>query len=78
MPLAPISAVAEQELPRVIKRMRERLRREERAKELWTATRILLGLRFPNALIDALLQGVMGMKESVSYQAIVAEGLAEL
>jgi predicted transposase YdaD len=77
LPLAPISAVAEAELPRVIKRMGERLGRQERAKELWTATRILLGLRFPDAVTAVLLQGVMGMKESTTYQAIVAEGLAE-
>ena len=58
-------------------RMKEWLRGAERARELWTATRILMGLRHSQDLIDVLLQGVQGMKDSVTYQAIVAEGVAE-
>jgi predicted transposase YdaD len=77
LPLAPISAVSQSELPGVIKRMKERLRREERAAELWTAARLLLGLRFADQVIDVLLRGVMDMKESTTYQAILAEGRAE-
>ncbi len=77
LPLAPISDVEQGQLPGVIRRMKERLRRERRARELWTATKVLLGLRYPRELVDVLLQGVMGMKESSTYQAIVAEGLAE-
>jgi hypothetical protein len=41
---------------------------------LWTATDVLMGLRYPQALVTRLLQGVHGMKESVTYQAIVEEG----
>jgi hypothetical protein len=33
-----------------------------------------MGLRYPRALVAQLLQGVHGMKESVTYQAIVEEG----
>jgi predicted transposase YdaD len=77
LPLAPISAVAQSELPNVIKRMKDRLWRVERAAELWTATRLLLGLRFADQVIDVLLRGVMDMKESTTYQAILAEGRAE-
>jgi len=77
LPLAPISNVSQGELPGVIKRMKERLGREERAKELWTATRILLGMRCEPDAVDILLRGVQGMKESSTYQAIVAEGRAE-
>jgi hypothetical protein len=36
-----------------------------------------MGLRYPQNLITQLLQGVYGMKESVSYQAIVEEGLVK-
>lgn len=77
LPLAPISAVGEPDLPDVIRRMRERLRRRDARKvapELWAATDILLGLRYSREFAQVLLRGVLGMKESVTYQAIVAEG----
>jgi predicted transposase YdaD len=75
--LAPLSAPGEPEVRRAIRRMKERLRDEERARELWTATRVLLGLNHPPDLVDILLRGVQGMKESSTYQQIVAEGRAE-
>jgi hypothetical protein len=42
--------------------------------ELWTATKVLLGLRYEAEFIEQLLQGVRAMKESTTYQAIVKEG----
>ena len=36
-----------------------------------------MGLRYDRALIEQLLQEVRGMKESVTYQAIVEEGVAK-
>ena len=80
LPLAPLSAVAEAALPGVIRRMDERIRAEASADEagtLWTAADVLMGLRYPRQLVTQLLQGVHGMKESVTYQAIVEEGRAE-
>jgi predicted transposase YdaD len=77
LPLAPISNVAQGQLPGVIRRMKQRLRRERQARELWQATEVLLGLRYPPDFVDVLLRGVTGMKESSTYQRIVAEGLAE-
>jgi predicted transposase YdaD len=77
LPLAPISNVSQAQLPDVIRRMSRRLRRDSQAKDLWAATKVLLGLRYSHDLVDVLLQGVMGMKESSTYQAIVAEGRAE-
>jgi hypothetical protein len=77
VPLAPLAAVAEPDLPAVIARMDERIRLEaspEMAGLLWTAADVLMGLRYPRALVDQLLRGVHGMKESVTYQAIVEEG----
>jgi predicted transposase YdaD len=47
------------------------------AKELWSATYILMGLRYDQALIQTVLKGVGKMKESVTYQAILEEGKAE-
>jgi predicted transposase YdaD len=80
LPLAPISDVPEGSLPDVIRRMKERLaRRDARrlAPDLWAATDILLGLRYSEEFAKVLLRGVLAMKESVTYQAIVAEGRAE-
>jgi predicted transposase YdaD len=77
LPLAPISALNESEVPGVVRRMKQRLRREERASELWTATEVLLGLRYPPDLVDIFLRGVQGMRESSTYQRIVDEGRTE-
>ena len=65
--LAPLSAVTEDELPGVIRRMDERIRAEatpDEAGTLWTAADVLMGLRYPRQLVTQLLQGVHGMKKS--------------
>jgi hypothetical protein len=80
LPLAPISAVGEAELPAVIRRMEERIDREaapEEAGNLWTAVDVLMGLRYSKELIESLLRRVRRMKESVTYQAIIEEGREE-
>ena len=80
LPLAPLSAVGEAELPDVIRRMEQRIIAEatpDEAGTLWTATDVLMGLRYPPALVAQLMQGVHGMKESLTYQAIVEEGKVE-
>jgi predicted transposase YdaD len=86
LPLAPISAVTETELPAIMEQMAERLRsRQARplASKLWSATYILMGLRYTKDLIEELWRGVTAMEESVTYQAILHKGevkgaLAEL
>jgi predicted transposase YdaD len=80
LPLAPLANVAEAELPELVRRMGQRFDQEVPADEaaaLWTSTYILMGLRYPNELAHELLKGVMAMKESTTYQAIIAEGLAQ-
>lgn len=77
VPLAPLAAVAPGDLPDVVRRMDERLRRPDaaaRAADLWTATRILMGLRYSEDETDRLLRGVLTMEESVTYQAILRDG----
>src|SRR5207244_1176241 len=44
------------------------------ARELRTATYILMGLRYPRDMVRQLLKGVRSMKESDTYQAILEEG----
>lgn len=80
LPLAPISAVTEGELPGIIKRMEQRLgssRGRKQAQTLWGAAFILFGLRYSSALAAQLFRGVMSMKESSTYQAILEEGRQE-
>ena len=80
VPLAPLGAVQEAELPAVIARMKERLDREAPRREaanLWVATHFLMNLRYADALIETLLQGVTNMEESEFYQKILRKGKAE-
>jgi predicted transposase YdaD len=80
LPLAPISAVTEAELPCIIQRIGRRLgdrRGRKRAQVVWAAAYILLGLRYSPALAAQLFRGVVSMRESSTYQAILEEGRAE-
>jgi len=77
LPLAPISAVAPEALPGVIRRMEERLDREVSEADagmLWTATFLLMGLRYEPEFANLLLREVRAMKESTTYQFILEEG----
>jgi predicted transposase YdaD len=79
LPLAPISAVTEAELPGIIQKMERRLssrRGRKQAPTVWAAAYILLGLRYSPVLAAQLFRGVVSMKESSTYQAILREGLA--
>lgn len=80
LPLAPIASATEDQIPEIIRQMKTRLDSEattEQARSLWTATYILMGLKFPTEFLVNQLRGVNNMKESVSYQAIIEEGLAK-
>lgn len=80
LPLAPIAAVTEAELPDIIERIARRLRpgpNRRKAPTVWAATYILMGLRYSAALAAHLMRGVVSMKESTTYQAILQEGLEE-
>lgn len=78
LPLAPISAVEPARLPEVVERMKDRLDREaprEEVGDLWAATLVLMGLRYPRPVAEQLLKGVRHMEESVTYQAILEKGV---
>ncbi len=87
LPLAPISAVAEADLPTVVRQIGERLAREappKLAPVLAAATFVLTGLRLPPDEVIRLYEGVHFMsiiEESSAYQIILdkgrAKGLAE-
>ena len=87
LPLAPVSNVAEEELPRVLLAISERLIREttaDQAATLWTATKVMMGLKYPKERVDEITQGVSamilgirGIEESSVYQDIFAKGRVE-
>src|SRR5262249_32504511 len=76
VPLAPLSDVSEVSLPGIVRRMADRINAEPRprAAKLWTATYLLMGVRYPDELVKHLLEGVQTMRESTTYQAILREG----
>src|SRR5262249_40857453 len=47
------------------------------ASEIWSATAILLGLRYSREQALQLLRGIRSMKESTVYQMILEEGEAK-
>ncbi len=95
LPLAPVSNVAVERVPSVLLAMSDRMAREtnrEQAATLWNATKILMGLRYEEKQVDAIIEGmsamlfgIEGIEESSVYQGILrkgeakgcAEGLAE-
>ena len=77
---APLAQVEASDLPGVIRRMGARIAVEtpsSDATEIWTSVYVLMGLKYSDQLSKRLLQGVMGMKESATYQAILSEGEAK-
>jgi hypothetical protein len=80
LPLAPLARVALEELPGVLRRMEACFTREAslaETSELWTVALLLAGLRYTPEVSASLFQGVRAMRESSTYQAILAEGRAE-
>lgn len=80
LPLAPLANVSRAALPEAIAKMKVRIEQEVtrgEARELWSATLILMGLKYPNAFTEEMLKGIQDMEESTTYQAIIRRGKAE-
>jgi len=79
VPLAPLANVKVEALTGLVRRMAARIDSEPRprADKLWTATYLLMGLRYSEELASQLLEGVQKMQESTTYQAILREGRNE-
>ncbi len=78
--LAPISAVPQGEVPGIIRRMKGRLtgpKAPRKAKNIIAAASVLLGVRYSEAVANALFGEVLGMEESSTYRAIVRKGLEQ-
>jgi hypothetical protein len=77
VPLAPLSNVTEEALPNVIQAMSERFRREapaEEVRKLWTATGILMGLRYSKELTRELSMRISGLEDSTFFEVIEEKG----
>jgi hypothetical protein len=84
LPLAPVSDVGLEDLQQVLQAMGERYRQEaspDQQAVLWTATKILMGLRYRGEQVEEVLEGVhdmilgiRGIEESSVYQGIFSEG----
>ena len=79
VPLAPLADVEEQQLPELVRKMADRINPlpPARAAKLWTASYLLMGLRYPDELTEKLFDGVQAVKESTTYQKILRDGKAE-
>ena len=87
LPLAPVSNVAPERLPAVLRAVAERLRDEtegELRTTLWAATEVLLGLNHPTERVQELTKeittmilGIRGIEESSVYQDIFGKGEAK-
>jgi hypothetical protein len=67
-------------MPGLLRAMDERFSAEAPladAATLRVVTYSLLGLRFRPALVDQLMPGLHAMRDSLTYQAIIAEGVAQ-
>ena len=71
--------MSEPELAGLVQRMRARIDPvpSPLAAKLWTATYLLMGLRYPDDLVASLLEGVQTMHQSTTYQRILREGRQE-
>jgi predicted transposase YdaD len=79
VPLAPLAAVSESDLPGVLQRVKHRINQEPppRAAVLFTATYLLLGLRLADEEAKHLFEGAQIMHQSSTYEAILKEGRQE-
>jgi predicted transposase YdaD len=82
LPLAPLSDMTAEELPAVVARMAERFRQEaarETRGELWTASSVLMGLRYPRILIREIMQMAvnMNLEDNTFVQYLLEKGEAK-
>jgi hypothetical protein len=80
LPLAPLAASSEAEMPRIVKAMMQRVDPAATSadeREFWAASAMLASLRFPWESIKHWFQGVTAMQESSMNQGLLREGRAE-
>ena len=78
LPLAPLANLGSMPIEAVIEKMKSQVQYEDDQNEVnsfWASAYIMMGMKYSKEAIDTLLKGVMGMKDSVTYKAILEEGL---
>ena len=78
LPLAPLTDLGSMPIEAVIEKMKSQVQHEDDQNEVnsfWASAYIMTGMKYSREAIDTLLKGVMGMKDSVTYKAILEEGL---
>lgn len=78
-PLAPLGDVEPGQLPEILDRMDERFAQDAGSPsaidDLWAATLLMMGVRYTKEQIRGLGERVQRMRESVTYQMIIEEGI---
>jgi hypothetical protein len=81
LPLAPMSNLTDEQLPGVVKRMKQIITEQakpEDAAKLWLSTYFFMGLRYPADLVDRLLADVMPqIRTTGNYQNVLAQGYVQ-
>jgi len=76
VPLAALASASPKQLPEIVNRIEDRVYREAdptQAKDLMAATYVLVGLIYPADFVDQLIKGAMIMRESATFQKVLAE-----
>jgi hypothetical protein len=75
LPFAPVARINRRDLPRIVRRLEERLSREASPSDadfLRTATHVLMGLRYPREFVESLMSSNV-LELSSTYQGILAD-----
>lgn len=78
IPLAALAVPSEEHLPALVERMKVEFARHPTRDEgeIWVSLYLLIGGHFRDkALANRLLKGIQAMRDSVTYQAILEEGM---
>jgi hypothetical protein len=73
LPLAPLANVAQEALEPVVDQVVQRIGAEvppSTAHDLWLATFVLMGLKYPEQVVNRFLTRYEGVMESVTYEVI--------
>jgi len=80
LPFAPIAGVEREDLPGVIRQIKDRI--DEEADEdnkvrVWSATSLLMGLNYSRSFVQELFKNMWNMQDSSVYRGILEDGRAE-
>ena len=75
LPFAPVARTSRRDLPRIVRRLEERLSQEATSSDadfLRTATHVLMGLRYPREFVESFMSSNV-LELSSTYQGILAD-----